>query len=63
MGCGELIVELKRRLATLPPGSSLELIAEDSGVSEDLPAWCRLTGHQLVEARPPHYILKRREEA
>ncbi|MDR7302904.1 sulfurtransferase TusA family protein [Haloactinomyces albus] len=63
MGCGELIVGLKQRLATLPPGSSLELLAEDPGVSEDLPAWCRLTGHRLVEAHPPRYVIEPRKEA
>jgi tRNA 2-thiouridine synthesizing protein A len=43
MGCGELILELKLRLARMPPGSTLTLIARDPGVPEDLPAWCRMT--------------------
>ena len=48
MGCGELILELRRRLAQIPPGTKLTLIAQDPGVPEDLPAWCRMTGHRLL---------------
>jgi tRNA 2-thiouridine synthesizing protein A len=63
IGCGELVVELKRRLAALPVGSLMELVARDPGAPADLPAWCRLTGHALIEARPPTYVIRRREEA
>lgn len=63
IGCGELAVELKRRLSLLPVGSLMELVARDPGAPDDLPAWCRLTGHALVEARPPNYVIRRREEA
>ncbi|MDQ6745040.1 MAG: sulfurtransferase TusA family protein [Actinomycetota bacterium] len=62
LGCGELVVELKRRLSRLPAGAVMELIARDGGVAEDLPAWCRLTAHALVEARPPNYVIRRRKE-
>jgi tRNA 2-thiouridine synthesizing protein A len=60
MGCGELILELRLRLDRLPPGASLTLIARDPGVPEDLPAWCRMTGHHLREAAPPHFVIERK---
>jgi tRNA 2-thiouridine synthesizing protein A len=60
MGCGELILELKRRLAPLPPGTHFHLIARDPGVPEDLPAWCRMTGHTLLSAAPPEFVIGRR---
>ncbi len=60
MGCGELILELKLRLAPLPPGATFTLIARDPGVPEDLPAWCRMTGHRLVSAAPPEFVIQRR---
>jgi tRNA 2-thiouridine synthesizing protein A len=59
-GCGELILELKLRLNSLPPGSTLRLVARDPGAAEDLPAWCRMTGHKLLEARPPEFLIERR---
>lgn len=60
MGCGELILELKLRLGPLSPGSTFKLIARDPGVPEDLPAWCRMTGHRLVSAAPPEFLIERK---
>ena len=62
MGCGELILELRLRLARLPPGSSLTLTARDPGVPEDLPAWCRMTGNHLLKAAPPEFVIQRKSE-
>jgi tRNA 2-thiouridine synthesizing protein A len=59
-GCGELILELKLRLNSLQPGAALKLIARDPGVPEDLPAWCRMTGHKLLQATPPEYLIERK---
>ena len=47
LGCGDLVLELKSRLAAIP-GQILRVIALDPGAPEDIPAWCRLTGHLLV---------------
>ncbi|HEY3965436.1 MAG TPA: sulfurtransferase TusA family protein [Planctomycetaceae bacterium] len=60
LGCGELILELRKRLNQLPPGAVLALIARDPGVPEDLPAWCRMTGHRLVRAAPPEFLIERK---
>jgi len=48
MGCGELVLELKLRFAELPPRSRFDLLCTDPGADEDIPAWCRMTGHALV---------------
>jgi tRNA 2-thiouridine synthesizing protein A len=42
-------------------GHVLRLVALDSGAHEDLPAWCRLTGHTLLSATPPVYLIRRKE--
>jgi tRNA 2-thiouridine synthesizing protein A len=60
MGCGELVLELRMRLTALPAGSHFKLIARDPGVPEDLPAWCRMTGHRLLQASPPEYLIERK---
>lgn len=62
LSCGELVVQLRLRLAAVAPGSILELVASDAGLPEDLPSWCRLTGHHLVRADPPIYLIRRRTE-
>ena len=61
LGCGELVLELRLRLQALPPGEMFKLCACDPGAPEDLPAWCRLTGHRLVRAEPPNYWIKRKD--
>lgn len=61
MGCGELVMGLRIRLQPMKPGQILKLTATDAGVPEDLPAWCRLTGHKLFFFHHPEYWIQRRE--
>lgn len=61
MGCGELVMELRFRLQALPAGALLLLTATDPGAPEDLPAWCAMTGHRLIECDPPHYWIRKKE--
>ncbi len=60
MGCGDLVLELRNRINFLQPGQVLKLKATDSGAPEDLPAWCRMTGHTLVGFQHPVYLIRRR---
>jgi tRNA 2-thiouridine synthesizing protein A len=62
MGCGELVLELRMRLKALRPGRLLKLTARDPGAPEDLPAWCRLTGHHLTYIDHPIYVIRRKED-
>lgn len=59
-GCGSLIVGLKSQLDGVRPGQLLEVTASSAGAPADLPAWCRVTGHTLVEANHPVYILRKK---
>jgi tRNA 2-thiouridine synthesizing protein A len=61
-GCGQLVFELHRRLSAMKPGETLEVISNDAGAPNDLPAWCRMTGHTLVSADPPVYVIRRKED-
>lgn len=61
MGCGELLVKLRLRLQSFEPGQILKLTVRDPGAPEDLPAWCRLTGHRLGCSDPPVYCIQRKE--
>ncbi len=61
MGCGELVIELRARLRELAPGAVLRLVTRDPGAVEDIPAWCGLTGHALVDAAHPVYLIRRKE--
>jgi tRNA 2-thiouridine synthesizing protein A len=65
MGCGELVIELKLRLDALPPGTVFDLVCDDPGAEEDIPAFCRMTGHALLsrhsaEGGRPVFRIRRR---
>ena len=49
----------RMRMSTLRPGQVLRLVARDPGALEDIPAWCRLTGHTLVARQPPVYDIRK----
>ncbi len=46
--CPMPIVQLAKKVKELKSGQVLELLADDVGAKEDVPAWCNRTGHQLV---------------
>ena len=48
-GCGGgLLLLMLQAIKRLESGSVLEVRSTDPGVREDLPAWCRMTGHELL---------------
>lgn len=62
LGCGDLVLELKFTLASMPPGSVLEVRATDPAAPIDLPAWCGLVGHRLLHSSPPRYWIERKPQ-
>ena len=49
LDCGSgLLLQIRRRIDPLDPGQLLEICSTEPSVAEDLPAWCRLTGNELV---------------
>lgn len=51
LSCGDLVLELRQRMRA-SPGKVFKVIALDAGAPADLPAWCRMTGHQLLAQEP-----------
>ncbi len=49
--CPMPIVQLAKKIKTMKVGDELELISDDVGSKEDVPAWCQRTGNQLVEQK------------
>lgn len=47
--CPMPIVQLAKKVKELKSGQVLELLADDIGAKEDVPAWCSRTGHQLLK--------------
>jgi 5-methyltetrahydropteroyltriglutamate--homocysteine methyltransferase len=52
LDCGNgLLLLIRKHIDPLEAGQLLEIISVEPSVDEDLPAWCRLTGNQLVSRR------------
>ena len=56
--CPMPIVHLAKKVKEMKSGQILELLADDVGAKEDVPAWCSRTGHQLVGTEEEGKILK-----
>jgi TusA-related sulfurtransferase len=52
--------EIAAQIRRLAPGQTLEVRATDPSVANDLPAWCRLTGHLLAKHEGDRYLIRRR---
>ncbi len=49
LDCGNgLLLLIRRHIDPLPRGGLLEIRSSEVSVDEDLPAWCRMTGNELV---------------
>ena len=47
--CGTVTPVIRQAMAALRPGEVLEVLTHDPATRLGVPAWCRLTGHELVE--------------
>jgi len=61
-GCGEgPLDEIAPLMRELTPGQTLEVRATDPTVVVDLPAWCRLTGHTLIDQQGDRFLIRRKD--
>lgn len=60
-GCGEGPIDaIAGLMHRMQPGQTLEVRATDPSVVADLPAWCRLAGHELVTHEVDRYLIRRK---
>jgi tRNA 2-thiouridine synthesizing protein A len=46
--CPMPIIKITEKMKSLEPGKVLEVVATDEGIRSDLPAWCKITGHEFL---------------
>ena len=49
--CPLPVIRVQDRVATLSAGDELEAVCTDPGALNDIPAWCRINGHAVLETR------------
>jgi len=65
LDCGSgLLLLIRRHIDPLAAGQTLEILSTDATVEVDLPAWCRMTGNDLVslekrEGRQNSYLVRK----
>ena len=46
--CPLPIVKTTSEIKQLKQGNILEVVADDKGIKQDMPAWCEATGHEFL---------------
>ena len=45
--CPMPVIRLQDQIAAVPVGSLVTITCTDPGVKNDIPAWCKINGHQV----------------
>jgi tRNA 2-thiouridine synthesizing protein A len=48
--CPMPVIRVQNRVAELSTGTFVEAVCTDPGALNDIPAWCRINGHRVVES-------------
>ena len=51
MLCPLPVIKTQDKVAELQSGDILEVICTDPGALNDIPAWCRINGHEVLDSR------------
>jgi TusA-related sulfurtransferase len=59
------IYKTAQKIKELKPGEVLEIVADDKGIKQDMPAWCRTTGNECLGIEEKdgefHVFVKKKE--
>lgn len=64
--CPVPVIRLAQRIDEVPVGGVVAVAADDPAALPDIPAWCRMRGHEYLGERlggdaVPVYLVRRRE--
>lgn len=51
MLCPMPVIRTQDKIKTLNMGDVLEVVCTDPGALQDVPAWCRINGHKILETK------------
>ena len=49
--CPMPVIRVQSVIESLQDGTQVEAVCSDPGALNDIPAWCRVNGHRLIETR------------
>ena len=53
--CPMPVIKLQNCINQQTAGTRVEITCTDPGVMSDIPAWCRINGHQLISSQEQQY--------
>lgn len=53
--CPMPVIRTQDTVAKLQPGDAVQVLCTDPGVVHDIPAWCRVHGHEVCEIDEQEY--------
>ncbi len=60
--CPLPVIRLQDRIKITEVGASIRVMCTDPGVKHDIPAWCRIHGHEVVtmneQDREIHFVVR-----
>ena len=51
MFCPMPVIRTQDKIKELNIGDTLEVVSTDPGALNDIPAWCRINGHKVLQTR------------
>ena len=51
MFCPMPVIRTQDKIKELNNGDTLEVVSTDPGALNDIPAWCRINGHKVLQTR------------
>jgi tRNA 2-thiouridine synthesizing protein A len=59
MLCPLPVITLAKRIGEVAVGATVTLLADDPAAETDIPAWCRMRGHELTQVRDGRFVVRR----
>ncbi len=53
--CPMPVIRTQDKIKTLATGDRLEVTCTDPGALNDIPTWCRINGHRIVQTRSKNH--------
>ena len=56
--CPIPVIRTQDKIKTLQAGDLLEVLCTDPGTLQDIPAWCRINGHRIIDTKQEDTLIK-----
>ena len=57
--CPLPVIALAKAIGSVPVGGTIRVLADDPAAANDIPAWCRMRGQELVTADGDTFEVRR----